>query len=120
MKISPYNDYTTFKSRLAQFDSRGALHPNSLKIIQLLMKNLLLRRIKTMTDNGKSLIELPGRSVEHVVLEFSTSEREFYETVENKMRALVESYAEHGGSIGKNMAQLFLMLLRLRQSSTFS
>lgn len=77
----------------------------------------MLRRRKDQQLNGKSLIELPKRTVSVVSCHFDSSEKAFYDALETKMETVVEKLmADEGGAKNKYMSVL-LLLLRLRQGT---
>ena len=78
------------------------------------MKQIMLRRRKDQTLNGKVLIELPERNVNIVSCPFDASERTFYDALANKMESVIEKLmAQSGGKA--NYTSVLLLLLRLRQ-----
>lgn len=76
----------------------------------------MLRRQKNQTLNGKTLLELPKRIVEVVSCEFDASEQIFYNGLENKMESVIEKLMGNGKN---NYISVLLLLLRLRQGSSF-
>lgn len=57
--------------------------------VQLLMRTIALRRMKTQVVNGKPLVELPEKQVciEHVKL--SEDERKTYDSMQNEGKLIV-------------------------------
>ena len=82
--------------------------------IQVVLKQIMLRRQKTQIMNGKPLIELPKRTVNIVSCPFDASELAFYNALENKMEHVIEKLMSQSKGNSAYMSVL-LLLLRLRQ-----
>lgn len=89
-----------------------------MKRLQIVLKQIMLRRRKDDVVNGKPLIELPGRSLEVVSCEFSPSEKQFYDSLAAQMNNALENIMNE--NTGKsNYMSVLLLLLRLRQGMHF-
>jgi SNF2 family DNA or RNA helicase len=86
---------------------------------QVILKNIMLRRRKEDTLNGKKLIELPARTVTVLPCSFDSSEKAFYSALEDKMGIALDKLMEKGDA-NKNYMSVLLLLLRLRQGMSFS
>ena len=87
-----------------------------MKRLQVVLKQIMLRRQKDQSLNGKALLELPKRIVSVVSCEFDSSEQVFYAGLENKMESVIEKLMGNGKS---NYISVLLLLLRLRQGTFF-
>ena len=74
----------------------------------------MLRRTKTTEINGKPIVDLPPRNVNIVDCEFDPVEREFYNSVEQKVQSSLEKLQQ--GDINKAYTSMLVLLLRMRQS----
>lgn len=83
--------------------------------MQVVLKAIMLRRRKDQLLNGKSLIELPQRTVTVVSCPFDSSEQAFYSALENKMGDVVEKLMDKGTN---SYISMLVLLLRLRQGNT--
>lgn len=89
--------------------------PFLITIVQVILQNIMLRRRKQDTLNGKALIELPARTVEIVPCAFDAHEKFFYESLETKMEGVLEKLLAETKGGGGNYMSVLLLLLRLRQ-----
>ncbi|XP_057804348.1 helicase-like transcription factor CHR28 isoform X2 [Salvia miltiorrhiza] len=113
LRYDPYNDYKTFGSSI-----KGPIARDSVKgyqKLQLVLKNIMLRRTKGDKIDDKPIINLPPKKVHLTRVEFSLEERAFYEKLEFDSRKQFKAYAA-AGTVSQNYANILLMLLRLRQA----
>ncbi|XP_042050150.1 helicase-like transcription factor CHR28 isoform X1 [Salvia splendens] len=113
LRYDPYNDYKTFVSTI-----KGPIARDSIvgyQKLQLVLRNILLRRTKGDLIDGKPIINLPPKKVHLKRVEFSVEERAFYEKLELDSRKQFKAYAA-AGTVNQNYANILLMLLRLRQA----
>lgn len=89
-----------------------------MKRLQVVLKQVMLRRRKDQLLNGEALIKLPKRQIEIVSCEFDASEREFYGALEDKMEDVIEKLMS--STKGNKYIGALTMLLRLRQGVSFS
>ena len=75
----------------------------------------MLRRTKTTMINGKPILELPDRIVKIVECEFDRVQRQFYDSVQEKVQTSLEKLRQ--GDINKAYTSVLVLLLRLRQGS---
>ncbi|KAG6815677.1 hypothetical protein H0H87_012343 [Tephrocybe sp. NHM501043] len=113
LRIKPLNNLSTFKNQIATpvKNGRGAIR--AMKRLQVVLKQIMLRRRKDQSLNGKALIELPKRTVEIVSCDFEPSEQAFYGALEGKMESVIEKLMGNGKN---NYISVLLLLLRLRQA----
>ncbi|KAG8898279.1 hypothetical protein FRB99_007551 [Tulasnella sp. 403] len=82
--------------------------------LQAIFRSCLLRRKKDSELDGRRLIELPKKTVNDTFLMFSKEERDIYNFVQTRSRAVFNKFLRQG-TVLKNYAQVLVMLLRLRQ-----
>lgn len=73
----------------------------------------MLRRTKTTLINGKPIVDLPARLVNIVECDFDRVQREFYNSVEQKVADSLEQLQQ--GDMRKAYTSVLVLLLRLRQ-----
>ena len=82
--------------------------------LQTLIEAVCLRRTKQDEINGKPLVSLPDKIVNIVELEFTDEERKVYDLYKDKALHFIEKYMKRG-TLLKNYAHVFAMMMRLRQ-----
>lgn len=89
-----------------------------MKRLQVILKNIMLRRRKDDNMNGKALIELPARNLEVISCPFDAAEKSFYNALEGKMESTLDKLmSDKSKSAGSNYMSVLLLLLRLRQGT---
>jgi len=86
-----------------------------MKRLQVVLKQVMLRRRKDQLLNGEVLIKLPKRNVDIVSCEFDAVEREFYDLLEEKMKKAIAELMN--GGKGNAYIGVLTLLLRLRQGN---
>ncbi|CAM0948087.1 unnamed protein product [Alopecurus aequalis] len=90
-------------------DERG------LKLVQTILKPVMLRRTKNSTDKeGRPILTLPPANIEVKYCELSESERDFYEALFKRSKVKFDQFVEQG-KVLHNYASILELLLRLRQ-----
>jgi SNF2 family DNA or RNA helicase len=121
LRITPYNEQTAFNKAFSSLNPKNSARADSLKQnramkqLQVVIKAIMLRRMKSSVVDGKPIVQLPPKTedVDHVV--FSADELSFYQTLESKSRVIVSKYLREG-TVGKNYSNILTLLLRLRQA----
>ena len=115
LKVEPWSDFTFFRSFITiPFSNRD---PKAIELIQVILANCLIRREKNMKDSdGKSIVNLPKKTVQIVKLEFSPEERQIYNALYNKAKRKFDALS-HKGMLLKSFSSILTMLLRLRQAA---
>ncbi|KAF5323139.1 hypothetical protein D9611_009212 [Ephemerocybe angulata] len=117
LRIKPYSDANRFNVDIGKPISSGRGAGRAMKRLQVVLKNIMLRRRKNDTLNGKVLIELPKRTVEVVPCPFDAHEKNFYESLETKMETVLDKLMKDAnGKGGGAYMSVLLLLLRLRQA----
>ena len=117
LRIKPYNvserfnrDFTT---PLKRGTGEGA--EKAMRMLQALLKAVLLRRTKKSTIDGKPILSLPERTTQAQHATFSDDERDFYRALETKTQLQFNRYLK-AGTVGRNYSNVLVLLLRLRQA----
>lgn len=113
---SPLDKPEFFKRLLSRPLSKR--DPYAADLLKALMSSCCIRRTKEMQDkNGKALVPLPPVTFNVIPVKLDEKTREFYDTVEEESRALIQDYLARGANredmpTGVNVLS---MLTRLRQ-----
>lgn len=114
LRIKPYDVAERFNRDfsipLKKGDSEKAM-----RMLQALLKAILLRRTKKSTIDGKPILNLPERITQAQHADFSDDEREFYRAVETQTQLQFNKYLK-AGTVGRNYSNILVLLLRLRQA----
>ncbi|KAG6919121.1 hypothetical protein DXG01_008928 [Tephrocybe rancida] len=113
LRIKPLNNWSNFDEQISRPVKNGRGAVRAMKRLQVVLKQIMLRRRKDQSLNGKALIELPKRTVEVVSCDFNPSEKAFYGALEGKMESVIEKLMGNGKN---NYISVLLLLLRLRQA----
>ncbi|KAI3472979.1 hypothetical protein Pfo_030030 [Paulownia fortunei] len=113
LRYDPYDKYKTFGSSIKALISRDSV--KGYKKLQVVLRNIMLRRTKGTLIDGEPIITLPPKKVHLTRVEFSLEERTFYNKLEADSRKQFKAYAA-AGTVNQNYANILLMLLRLRQA----
>jgi len=90
-------------------DERG------LKLVQSILKPIMLRRTKNSTDNeGRPILNLPPANIEVKYCDLSEAEKDFYEALFRRSKVKFDQFVEQG-KVLHNYASILELLLRLRQ-----
>jgi SNF2 family DNA or RNA helicase len=114
LRIKPLSNWTTFNEQVAKPITSGRGAGVAMKRLQVVLKRIMLRRKKTDTVNGKTLIDLPNRTVEVVACPFDPYEQAFYTALEAKMESALDKLMSRDNG-NKAYMSVLLLLLRLRQ-----
>ncbi|KAK4481250.1 hypothetical protein RD792_012133 [Penstemon davidsonii] len=113
LRYDPYDKYKTFGSSIKALISRDSV--KGYKKLQVVLRNIMLRRTKGTLIDGQPIINLPPKRVHLSKVDFSMEERAFYNQLEADSRKQFKAYAA-AGTVNQNYANILLMLLRLRQA----
>lgn len=113
MKLEPWGLYSFFRSFVTiPFLNRD---PKALNVVQYILESCLLRREKNMRDkDGRLVVDLPPKTVDIQVLDFSRAERQIYKHLEERARRrFIELDAD--GKAMSSYTSILAMLMKLRQ-----
>lgn len=124
LRISPYNKEERFKIDIGNAFSKknekmkNTSRERSIKKVQILLRAIMLRRVKTDTIDGKPILELPAKNVELNEDRLVGEELEFYTELESKNKKLASRLMK--SKVRGNYSSILTLLLRLRQSCCHS
>ncbi|KAL3615824.1 hypothetical protein CASFOL_040118 [Castilleja foliolosa] len=113
LRYDPYDKFKTFGSSIKAPILRDST--NGYRKLQVVLRNIMLRRTKGTFIDGEPIINLPPKKVELARVEFSVEERTFYDKLASDSLKQFKAYAA-AGTVNQNYANILLMLLRLRQA----
>ncbi|KAI3734234.1 hypothetical protein L6452_13699 [Arctium lappa] len=113
LKCDPYANYKSFCNQIKIPISRNSMQ--GYMKLQAVLKAIMLRRTKGTLIDGKPIINLPPKTINLTMVDFSKEERAFYMKLETESRSRFKAYAA-AGTLSQNYANILLMLLRLRQA----
>ena len=123
LRIPPYNQLPEFRQTfkaLYKKDSNKMEIPDkyrttAMERLQILLKTILLRRMKTSKIDGKPILNLKDRIVQETHATFDEEQQAFYTSLEQKTQLQFNRYLK-AGQIGKHYSQILVLLLRMRQA----
>ncbi|KAH9895492.1 SNF2 family N-terminal domain-containing protein [Xylariomycetidae sp. FL2044] len=120
LRIKPYCEREKFRKVFGILNpKRAGMYPGNavtaMKRLQVLLKQIMLRRSKNSMIDGKPIIELPEKTEETVHVVFDQDEQEYYNQLEKSASVQVSKYLR-SGTVGKHYAHVLALLLRLRQA----
>lgn len=124
LRISPYNKEQRFKmdigNAFSKKNDRYSVHDRerAIKKVQILLKAIMLRRVKTDTIDGKSILELPPKTMDVLEASLVGEELEFYSELETKNKKLARRLMK--SRVRGNYSSMLTLLLRLRQACCHS
>lgn len=114
LRIRPFCDWDEFRDCIAK-PMKGGNHKKAIKVAQVLMKAISLRRSKKALIDGKPILDLPERNVNMTHIDFTPDERNHYDFVNQTAQARFNKYMA-AGTVMKNYSSVLVLLLRLRQA----
>ncbi|KAJ7217158.1 SNF2 family DNA-dependent ATPase [Mycena pura] len=117
LRIKPLNEWERFNTQIAKPVKSGKGATRAMKRLQVVLKQVMLRRTKTQQINGKVLVELPSRTINVISCDFNASEQAFYTALETKMESVVDKLMKQSAAGGGSAyIGVLVLLLRLRQA----
>lgn len=83
LRCRPLDSWDTFREQISKPVKAGRTK-YAMKKLQVILKAIMLRRLKTAEINGKRILNLPERDVEVVTCVFDHDERAFYQALAEK------------------------------------
>ncbi|OJT08730.1 hypothetical protein TRAPUB_340 [Trametes pubescens] len=111
-RFRPWNDWEDFNEYVAKMQLEDA--PLAGMRAQEILKPIILRRTKDAKVEGEPILQLPPKEVELVFVEFSTDERELYDSFEKRAQIQINRFIRNN-TLVKNHTEVFTWILRLRQ-----
>jgi len=116
LRIPPYCDWKSFQTAFIAPIKKGYDQKRGMRRLQALLTAILLRRTKESEVDGVKILEdLPPKSIVETNAAFGPEQEEFYRALETGAITEMKKYRAEG-NIGKNIATIFGLLLRLRQA----
>lgn len=113
LRIRPYNDLREFRLHVIAWEKK---RPNlATQRAQAVLATCMLRRTKDTKLDGQSLIVLPSKTVQDVMIDMPPKERAIYDMVEKRVQQKFNTFLRKG-TVLKNIASVLVLLLRLRQA----
>ncbi|XP_044482430.1 DNA repair protein RAD5A isoform X2 [Mangifera indica] len=101
--------YKLVQKPFEEGDERG------LKLVQSILKPIMLRRTKSSTDRfGRPILVLPPADIQVIYCELTDAEKDFYEALFKRSKVKFDKFVEQGRVL-HNYASILELLLRLRQ-----
>ncbi|KAL2315456.1 ATP-dependent DNA helicase [Schizosaccharomyces pombe] len=115
LRIKPYSDWSSFSKDFTIPLSSNINTSAPMKRFRGLLKAVLLRRTKNTKIDGKPILTLPPKTAVKSETDLSSSEMEFYNTLQSGAQIQMRKYLQEG-TITTHYGSLLVLLLRLRQA----
>ncbi|KAM7256149.1 hypothetical protein ACFE04_011890 [Oxalis oulophora] len=113
LKVEPWGSWAWWNKLVQKPFEEGDMR--GLKLVQSILKPIMLRRTKHSTDKeGRPILVLPPADTQVIYCELSESEKDFYEALFKKSKVKFDRFVEQGRVL-HNYASILELLLRLRQ-----
>ncbi|KAL3718231.1 hypothetical protein ACJRO7_003375 [Eucalyptus globulus] len=113
LRVEPWANWAWWNKLIQKPFEEG--DERGLKLVQTILKPIMLRRTKFTTDrDGRPIIVLPPADMKVVYCELSEAEKDFYEALFKKSKVKFDQFVEQGRVL-HNYASILELLLRLRQ-----
>lgn len=117
LKIAPYNDWTSFNEDIDRpiMNWDGDLEDKGMCRLRKLLRDIMLRRTKSSSLDGRPILRLPPRTDLLAYAEFDNEQRKYYHALERRQQLRFNKYLK-AGTVMKNYVDILVLLLRLRQA----
>ncbi|KAF9362385.1 DNA helicase rad5 [Mortierella sp. NVP85] len=114
LRAEPWSNFTFWRTYITiPFESKDK--DKAMKVVTSVLEPLVLRRTKNTKDqHGNRILTLPDRVVEIEYLRFSESENDIYQALFKDGKTKFNHYCR-AGTMLKNYASIFQLLMRMRQ-----
>jgi DNA repair protein RAD5 len=113
LRIEPWGTWAWWNKLVQKPFEEG--DERGLKLVQSILKPIMLRRTKSSTDReGRPILVLPPADARVIYCELSESERDFYDALFKRSKVKFDQFVEQG-KVLHNYASILELLLRLRQ-----
>ncbi|KAI3420505.1 uncharacterized protein J3R85_012718 [Psidium guajava] len=113
LRVEPWANWPWWNKLIQRPFEEG--EERALKLVQTILKPIMLRRTKFTTDReGRPILVLPPADVKIIYCELSEAEKDFYEALFKKSKVKFDQFVEQGRVL-HNYASILELLLRLRQ-----
>ncbi|CAN7005908.1 unnamed protein product [Brassica rapa subsp. trilocularis] len=113
LRIEPWGTWAWWNKLVQKPFEEG--DERGLKLVQSILKPIMLRRTKSSTDReGRPILVLPPADARVIYCELSESERDFYDALFKRSKVKFDQFVQQG-KVLHNYASILELLLRLRQ-----
>lgn len=113
LRVEPWGNWGLWHKLIQKPYEEG--DERGLKLVQSILKPIMLRRTKFSTDReGRPILVLPPANVEVIYCELTAAEKDFYEALFKRSKVKFDEFVEQGRVL-HNYASILELLLRLRQ-----
>uniref|UniRef100_A0A7N0UMJ6 DNA/RNA helicase protein n=1 Tax=Kalanchoe fedtschenkoi TaxID=63787 RepID=A0A7N0UMJ6_KALFE len=113
LRVEPWGTWAWWNKLIQQPFEEG--DERALKVVQSILKRIMLRRTKHTTDReGRPILDLPPIDTQVIYCELTATEKDFYQALYNKSKVKFDQFVEQGRVL-HNYASILELLLRLRQ-----
>ncbi|XP_051143259.1 DNA repair protein RAD5A isoform X2 [Andrographis paniculata] len=113
LKIEPWGNWAWWNKLVQKPFEEG--DERGLKLVQSILKPIMLRRTKSSTDReGRPILVLPPVDIKVIYCNLTEAENDFYEALFKKSKVKFDQFVEQGRVL-HNYASILELLLRLRQ-----
>lgn len=113
LKVEPWGSWAWWNKLVQKPFEEG--DERGLKLVQSILKPIMLRRTKSSTDKeGRPILVLPPADIQVIYCELTEAERDFYDALFKRSKVKFDRFVEQGRVL-HNYASILELLLRLRQ-----
>ncbi|CAN6272882.1 unnamed protein product [Urochloa humidicola] len=113
LRVEPWRNWALWNKLVQKPYEEG--DERGLKLVQSILKPIMLRRTKNSTDKeGRPILNLPPANIEVKYCDLSKAEKDFYEALFRRSKVKFDQFVEQG-KVLHNYASILELLLRLRQ-----
>ncbi|OWM68962.1 DNA repair protein RAD5A isoform X2 [Punica granatum] len=113
LRVEPWGNWAWWNKLIQKPFEEG--DERGLKLVQSILKPIMLRRTKFTTDQeGRPILVLPPADIQVIYCDLTEAERDFYEALFKKSKVKFDKFVEQGRVL-HNYASILELLLRLRQ-----
>ncbi|WVZ75201.1 hypothetical protein U9M48_023282 [Paspalum notatum var. saurae] len=113
LRVEPWRNWALWNKLVQRPYEEG--DEKGLKLVQSILKPIMLRRTKNSTDKeGRPILNLPPANIEVKYCVLSEAEKDFYEALFKRSKVKFDQFVEQG-KVLHNYASILELLLRLRQ-----
>ncbi|XP_015873517.3 DNA repair protein RAD5A isoform X1 [Ziziphus jujuba] len=113
LRVEPWGHWAWWNKLIQKPFEEG--DERGLKLVQSLLKPIMLRRTKFTTDReGRPILVLPPADIQVMYCELTEAEKDFYDALFKRSKVKFDQFVEQGRVL-HNYASILELLLRLRQ-----
>ncbi|XP_004304707.1 PREDICTED: putative SWI/SNF-related matrix-associated actin-dependent regulator of chromatin subfamily A member 3-like 2 [Fragaria vesca subsp. vesca] len=113
LRVEPWANWAWWNKLIQKPFEEG--DERGLKLVQSILKTIMLRRTKFSTDcEGRPILVLPPADIQVIYCELTEAEKDFYEALFKRSKVKFDQFVEQGRVL-HNYASILELLLRLRQ-----